>query len=139
MWVLIVKGFSGSVCGQALILAPDRKYDLPEDVIKALRNEKQLGKKNVIDTCAPWNEHVDTDAAIRRKQAEEAASAIAAFEKLNARCHELEVAICKGTAELKKILPELENAEDNARQLAKKAGIKWPPKAKSKDAGNPER
>ncbi|MCK9243667.1 MAG: hypothetical protein WC877_05185 [Dehalococcoidales bacterium] len=139
MWVLITKGFSGSVCGQVLILAPDRKYDLPENVIKALRNEKRLGKNNVIDTCPPWEERLDKKASAQNKKTEKAQSAIELFQKLNARCGELEQAIGAGTIELKKLLPELEDAEDKARKLAKEAGLEWPPKAKTKDAGKSAR
>ena len=139
MWVIIKKGFAGEVCGEKLLLAPGIKYDLNPSVVEALRNERLLGKGNVIKSCPPWEEHLDKKAAKKNLIIADANAAIKKAQVLDARCSELENLIGKGTIELKKLLPELEDAEGRARKLAKEAGIEWPPKAKSKDTGKSER
>ncbi|MFA5553468.1 MAG: hypothetical protein WCZ89_02275 [Phycisphaerae bacterium] len=138
MWVHIKKGFSGSVGGQYLVLASGQKYDLPADIIKALRSDKLLGRKNVVDTIPPWEEKVDQKAVEQNQKTADANSAIKKAEQLEEHCSQLEAAIGAGELELKKLLPELENAHKTARQLAKEAGLEWPPKAKPKNAGQSE-
>jgi hypothetical protein len=135
MWVILKKGFSGVLPGdEGRCLLSGQRYDLPEQIVKALR--KKLSKKNVIETCALWDEHKDMAAAEQEQKTIDANAAIAKAEKLLARCDELLQTIEAADTEYERLLPEAKNAEEQARKAAKAAGIQWP--EKKEDAGEPE-
>jgi hypothetical protein len=126
MWVIINKVYAGPL---GMYLA-GKKEDLPEGKIKQLR--KAIGDENVIDTCAPWDEHKDHKAVAAAELKTKAKAAIASIEQMQARMFSLrEVA-----KEINLLKKELDDAIPKAEQLAKKAGIKWQAGTKKENAGN---
>jgi len=119
MWVKINK----TDISQLGTFIGGNKYDLPEKTIDGLRDA--LGKENVIDTCAPWEEHVDKKAVTVAELKSKAEAAIKTIEEKNKKINELQKIVHQiGTLqkEVNRELPE-------AVKLAKKAGIDWPKKA----------
>ena len=114
MWVIIKKPFAGVLCG-AMFQTAGGKNDLTEGQIAELR--KILGKENVIDVCAPWDEHKDHKAVAAAKRKAKANAAIAKVESIKARLVELR----KVAAEINVLKKELDDAERKAEFLAKEA------------------
>lgn len=126
MWVIINKTYTGPL---GMFFA-GQKYEIPKETVKQLRSE--LGEKNVVETCAPWDEHKDHKAAKAAEAKQKVNAAIAKVGQLQAELKSLrEVA-----ARINGIKKEFDDATTKAKGLAKAAGIDWPPAAK-KDSGNP--
>jgi hypothetical protein len=130
MWVIINKTYAGLLCGQNFFVSGGEKRDLFIDQIAELC--KKLGKENVIDSCAPWDEHKDHKAVAAAELRIKAKAAIASVEQMQARMFSLRE-IAKEINILKK---EIDNAVPKAEQLANQSGIKWQAKTKREDAGN---
>jgi hypothetical protein len=119
MWVLVNKPYAGD-----LGLYPgDQKHDLDEKTIIGLR--KELGKENVVDTCAPEDEHVDKKANAKTEAIEKAKAAITDVERMQAEM----VGLRKVAARINALKKEIEDGTEKAKRLAKAAGIDWPKKA----------
>lgn len=119
MWVLIKKSYAGLLCGQAFFAPGGQKKDLTESQIIELR--KKLGKEDVLDTCAPWDEHKDHKAVKAAEVKQKALAAIAKVEQMQKRMAELrEVA-----REINVLKKELDDAVPKAKGFAKAAGIEW--------------
>jgi len=125
MWVKINKAYAGPLG----MFTAGTKEDLPEEKIKQLR--KAIGDENIIDTCAPWDEHKDHKAVAANELKRKATAAIAEVERKQARMASLRE-VAKEINILKK---ELDDAVPKAERLAKQAGIDWPAKTKTKAAG----
>jgi hypothetical protein len=117
MWVTVDKQYAGPLG----FFPGGQKHDLTRDIIAGLRDK--LGKENVVDTCAPWDEHKDHKTAAQAELKGKAYVVIEKVKWLQARIAELR----KIAAELNVRKKELDDAVPKAKQLAKAAGIPWPP------------
>ena len=119
MWVIINKTYTGPLG----IFPGGRKYDLPEKTIAGIR--ESLGKENVIDTCAPWEEHVDKKAVTAAELKDKANTAIKSVEAKKVEMIEHR----KVAAQINTLKKEIEDGTEKAKKLAKAAGIDWPAKS----------
>jgi hypothetical protein len=113
MWVILKKLYSGPLG----FFNAGNKYDIPDDNVEQLR--KELGRDNVVNTCAPWEEHVDKKALRAAKLLRVAQKAIAKVSVLKS-----DLADCESVAaRIKGLKKEFEYAIPEAQKLAKAAGI----------------
>jgi len=119
MWILMKVIYTGPLG----IFLKGNKYDLPADIVK------KLPKNSYEQTCAPWDEHIDKKAAEKNKQLEDAHAAIKKTESITAEIDGLNNSIKAGQQRLAKLQKEQNAAINNAKKLAKTAGIDWPSKA----------
>jgi hypothetical protein len=129
MWVQ----FKITYTGPLGMFIEGQKMDLPKEKVAAIR--KVIGDKNVVDTCAPWEEHVDKKAVEHNELLTKAKAAITRAKMIATDIERLTDSIKTGQQQLAKLQKEQNTTINNAKKLAKAAGIDWPPKTKSEDAG----
>ncbi|MCJ7778640.1 MAG: hypothetical protein MUP16_10035 [Sedimentisphaerales bacterium] len=120
MWVLLKSTYAGPLG----MFIEGQKMDLPKEKVAAIR--KAIGDKNVVDTCAPWEEGIDMKAAKHNAFLEKVHNAIAKAENLSTERDRLGCLIKDTIEKLKPIEQEYQNAVKEAKKLAKTAGIDWP-------------
>jgi predicted nucleotide-binding protein (sugar kinase/HSP70/actin superfamily) len=121
MWVIVKKTYAGPLG----FFPGGNKHDLPKETVDGLR--QKLGKENVVDTVAPWDEHLD-HKAIKKQKAEE--SARLAITRIEAKQAEMK-ALREVAARINQLKKELDDEVPKAKQLAKQAGIDWHKKEKA--------
>ena len=133
MWVQFNKTYAGPL-GMFIV---GSKQNLPEEAISEIR--KAIGKENVVDTVAPWEEHVNHKVAAKSEAVEKARAAIADVERKKAEMVELR----KVAARINVLKKEIEDGTEKAKRFAKAAGIEFKPAdsgvAAKEDAGNIKR
>jgi len=145
MWILVKETFAGVLAGESIQLVAGIKYDLSKDKIEQLR--KKIGEKNVVNTIAPWEEHVDQKAVKHNEFLAKVHKAITDAEKLKVECEQIADSIDTLQQQFKQKQKDMDNAAKETKKLAKAAGIDWPASASSaatrddgppKDAGKSE-
>jgi len=122
MWVL----FKATYAGPLGLFVAGSKMDLTKEKVAALR--KAIGDKNVVDTCAPWEEGVDMKAAKHNEFLRKVHQAIGTAETLINECQDRSDTIVERQEMLKQKEKDRDNAIKAAKKLAKAAGIDWPSK-----------